>query len=282
MNQPQHLVSLIALGLYLPEGRETALEAAGRLDCSVDELIEIGFCRRAVPDDPETALTMAAWAADQALFKSGVEPDRIGLVVWVGGPAEVDSPAVAVALEAGCPGARALDLGGPGDPLIGLAVAKGLLAGRPELDLILLVGGYRPPAGPDSPAAAGSGGAMLIGRSGGLAELERIYWPPAGAGSGDPVEAMIEAATGLGRPEELGYLALPHLPPDRRRTLLDRLGVEPGKSVALNMWGRHHGNDPLLSLALALGADLIPSGGRVGLVNLVGPATTAVAWRWRS
>jgi 3-oxoacyl-[acyl-carrier-protein] synthase III len=62
------------------------------------------------------------------------------------------------------------------------------------------------------------------------------------------------------------YLALRHLPPDQRTTVLNQLGLSPEQSPALDSWGCHGTNDVIFSLDLGLKCGTIKDGSRVVLL----------------
>lgn len=61
------------------------------------------------------------------------------------------------------------------------------------------------------------------------------------------------------------YLALRHLTPTQRNNVLDRLGLNPDQSPALDQWGCHGTNDVLLSLDLGLKSGAVKEGASVVL-----------------
>ena len=63
------------------------------------------------------------------------------------------------------------------------------------------------------------------------------------------------------------YLALRHLAPGDRATVLDQLGVRQEQSASLSGWGHHGTNDVILSLNLGLETGAIQDGSIVALVS---------------
>ncbi len=62
------------------------------------------------------------------------------------------------------------------------------------------------------------------------------------------------------------YLALRHLIPTQRTTVLNQLGLRPEQSPALDRWGCHGTNDCLLSLELGIKSKAIKEGSLIALV----------------
>jgi 3-oxoacyl-[acyl-carrier-protein] synthase-3 len=80
-------------------------------------------------------------------------------------------------------------------------------------------------------------------------------------------EALVETSKKVLTHQAPDYLALRHLAPDDRSTVLDTLGVMPEQSVPLNAWGHHGPNDVILSIDLGLKAGAIGDGSDVVLVS---------------
>jgi 3-oxoacyl-[acyl-carrier-protein] synthase-3 len=77
------------------------------------------------------------------------------------------------------------------------------------------------------------------------------------------------------------YVALRHLSPADRKSMLDRLGVGPEQSAALDEWGCHGTNDVILSLDLGLKSGAIRDGSHVVLVSGgIGFTYAAALIRW--
>jgi 3-oxoacyl-[acyl-carrier-protein] synthase-3 len=79
------------------------------------------------------------------------------------------------------------------------------------------------------------------------------------------------------------YLALRHLTPAQRTTVLSRLGLRPEQSTPLDDWGCHGTNDVLLSLDLGIKSGAVKDGALVGLVaGGIGFTCAAALIRWGS
>jgi len=77
------------------------------------------------------------------------------------------------------------------------------------------------------------------------------------------------------------YLALRHLSRSDRTRVLDALGLSPDQSAALDRWGHHGTNDPILSLDLGLKSGAVRDGSTVVLASAgIGFTYAAAALRW--
>ncbi len=80
-------------------------------------------------------------------------------------------------------------------------------------------------------------------------------------------KALAETVRKLLPDQAPDYLALRHLAPADRTTVLDELGVGEEQSAPLNEWGHHGTNDVILSLDLGLKEGSIRDGALVALVS---------------
>jgi 3-oxoacyl-[acyl-carrier-protein] synthase-3 len=94
---------------------------------------------------------------------------------------------------------------------------------------------------------------------------------------GDAIAGALEDA-GLDRPD---FLALPHLTPAQRRTVLARFGLETGRSSDSTEWGHVGPFDPLLGLDLARQDGRLKAGDRVVLAAAgIGFTFAAAVFDW--
>lgn len=139
---------LTGLGVYLPQLRMTAAQiarASGLPDWVVRE--KLGIEQKCVPGPNDHPTAMAVWAAQNALEEADLTGDRLGAVisivedyreypVWTSAPL--------IAREVGAHQAVAFDVNQKCATFItALMVAQGMLATQPELEHILIAGGYR-------------------------------------------------------------------------------------------------------------------------------------------
>jgi 3-oxoacyl-[acyl-carrier-protein] synthase-3 len=94
-------------------------------------------------------------------------------------------------------------------------------------------------------------------------------------------EALGEIANRVLAGREPDYLALRHLSPGDRRSVLNRLGLGPEQSARLDAWGHHGTNDVILSLDLGLKSGAVRDGSRVVMVSGgIGFTYAAALIRW--
>ncbi len=332
MTDPEMTIGVAGVGLYLPEGRETAPEIAEKSGLSVAELAELGLSRKALPSPDDQPIPMSVWAADQAFHLAGLDPAEVDLVIWTGEEYKdyiAQTAAIRLQKEAGCVNAWAFDLVGQGvTAVIGLKVARDMMIGDPEIETVLLAGGSRnidlvDYKNPDTrfllPLSA-SGGAMILKRGHRANRLlnvvvevdpemaDEVYVP--GGGTEIPFTAdnidsplmfyqtahpeltaaylaerfprrLVEVIQRALDGRRADYLALRHLPTAQRAMVLAELGLHLEQSIPLNMWGCHGANDPILSLVLALGAEVIDDGQLVALASAgIGFTYAAATIQW--
>ncbi len=144
----QTTVGIASVGIYLPEGRLTAAEIAaesGMPEWVVREKLGIVSKTRARPDEHPNQ--MAVWAALDCLSKTDIKPEEIDVVLctteewreyllWTTG--------VNLAHEIGATRAWAIDLHMRCATTIGaLKIARDMMLADPEINTILIAGGYR-------------------------------------------------------------------------------------------------------------------------------------------
>lgn len=141
-------VGIASVGMYLPEGRITAAEIAaesGLPEWVVREKLGIISKTRARPDEHPNQ--MAIWAAQDCLSKTDIKPEEIDVVLctteewreyllWTAG--------VHLAYEIGATRAWGLDLHMRCATTVGaLKIARDMMIADPEINTILIAGGYR-------------------------------------------------------------------------------------------------------------------------------------------
>jgi 3-oxoacyl-[acyl-carrier-protein] synthase III len=146
--QPETSVGIVSAGMYLPERVIEAAEIAaqsGMPEWVVREKLGINAKRMAGPDDQPNQ--MAIWAAQDCIAKSGIDPAEIDVVLctteewkeyllWTAG--------INLAYEIGARRAWAIDLHMRcATSVAALKMAKDMLIADPEINTILIGGGYR-------------------------------------------------------------------------------------------------------------------------------------------
>lgn len=141
-------VGIASVGMYLPEGRITAAEIAaesGLPEWVVREKLGIVSKTKARPDEHPNQ--MAIWAAQDCLSRTDIKPDEIDVVLctteewreyllWTTG--------IHLAYEIGATRAWGLDLHMRCATTVGaLKIARDMILADPEINTILIAGGYR-------------------------------------------------------------------------------------------------------------------------------------------
>ncbi|GIW23960.1 3-oxoacyl-ACP synthase [Meiothermus sp.] len=139
---------LRGLGVYLPAPRMTSSEialASGLPEWVVRE--KLGIHQKPVPGPDDHPARMAGWAAGQALADAGLEGTAVDVVISITDehkdfPVWSSAPLIAQMVDADK--AWCFDLNQKCATFItALTVAEGLFASRPEIEALLIAGGYR-------------------------------------------------------------------------------------------------------------------------------------------
>lgn len=139
---------LRGLGVYLPAPRMTSGEiaaASGLPEWVVRE--KLGIHQKPIPGPEDHPARMGAWAAQEALKEAGLGGAELDVVISITDehkdfPVWTSAPLVAQMLDAHR--AWCFDLNQKCATFItALTVAEGLFASRPEIETILIAGGYR-------------------------------------------------------------------------------------------------------------------------------------------
>ena len=141
-------VGIVGLGTYLPEGRMTSAEiaeASGLPEWVVRD--KLGLHAKPVPGPDDHPTAMGVRAAERALADAGLAPADVDVVVsmteeykeypvWTAG--------IKLAHDLGADRAWAFDVGQKcGTSVLGLKLARDLIVADPEIDTVLVAGGYR-------------------------------------------------------------------------------------------------------------------------------------------
>lgn len=141
-------IGIVGLGTWLPEGRMTSAEiadASGLPEWVVRD--KLGIHAKPVPGPNDHATAMGVRAAERALADAGLAPDDVDVVVsmteeykeypvWTAG--------IKLAYDLGAHRAWAFDVGQKcGTSVLGLKLARDLIAADPDIGTVLVAGGYR-------------------------------------------------------------------------------------------------------------------------------------------
>ena len=136
------------LGIYVPEHRHTAQHISDRSGIPLEVLeTKFGLRSKAVAGPEDHTVAMAVKAARQAIDRAGVSPEAIDLVVWAGeiyAERPMQTYGIKLQHEVGAVNAWAFDVNQRcGTFMIGMALAKSLMATDPRITRALIASGYR-------------------------------------------------------------------------------------------------------------------------------------------
>lgn len=139
---------IVGLGTYLPEGRigsAEIAEASGLPEWVVRDKLGIHGKPRPGPDDHPTA--MGTWAAERALADAGVRAEDVDVVISITEEYKeypVWTAGIKLAHDVGARRAWAYDVGQKcGTSVLALKQARDLILADPDVDTVLVAGGYR-------------------------------------------------------------------------------------------------------------------------------------------
>lgn len=141
-------VGIVAVGTYVPEPVMTAADIAAA--SGIEEWVireKFGITQKHVPGPNDHTNQMAVWAAQDCLSKCDIKPDEIDLVLctteewkeyllWTAG--------IKLAYEIGATRAWAIDVQMRcGTTIAAMKMAKDMMLADPEVNTVLIAGGYR-------------------------------------------------------------------------------------------------------------------------------------------
>ncbi|HEX7004340.1 MAG TPA: 3-oxoacyl-ACP synthase [Trueperaceae bacterium] len=142
------MIGVTGIGVYLPEARLTAgpiAQASGLPEWVVQE--KLGLSAKPVPGEDDHPTEMGVRAAREALSEAGVTPQAVDVVISITEEYKeypVWTAGIKLAHDLGATRAYAFDVGQKcGTGVLALKLARDLLRSDPELDTVLIAGGYR-------------------------------------------------------------------------------------------------------------------------------------------
>ncbi len=141
-------VGVVSAGIYIPEPVMTAADIATA--SGIEEWVireKFGITQKHIPGPQDHTNQMAVWAAQDCLSRSPIPPDEIDLVLctteewkeyllWTAG--------IKLAWEIGATRAWAIDVQMRcGTTIAALKMAKDMMLADPEINTVLIAGGYR-------------------------------------------------------------------------------------------------------------------------------------------
>ena len=142
------MIGVTGVGVYLPEGRLSATdiaEASGLPEWVVRE--KLGLLEKPVAGENDHPTQMGVWAAQSALEQAQVAASDIDVVISITEEYKeypVWTAGIKLAHDLGATSAYAFDIGQKcGTGVLALKLARDLLRADPEIDTVLVAGGYR-------------------------------------------------------------------------------------------------------------------------------------------
>ncbi len=141
-------ISIAGVGMYVPPTYITAAEIAQETGIPEDVIArKFGLVQKPIPGPDDQPTTMALRAARDALAQADVQPDEVDVVLctteeWKEYP--LWTAGIKLAYDLGARRAWAIDVAMRCSTTIGaLALAEGLLRSDPDVQTVLIAGGYR-------------------------------------------------------------------------------------------------------------------------------------------
>ncbi len=141
-------VGIVSAGIYIPRSYITAGEIAERSGIPEEVIREkFGLTRKPVPGPDDHTNAMALWAAHDALAGSGIQPEEIDVVLctteeWKEYP--LWTAGIKLAYDLGARRAWAIDVQMRcATTMATLKLAKALMRDDPNVNTVLIAGGYR-------------------------------------------------------------------------------------------------------------------------------------------
>lgn len=144
----QTAIGIVSTGVYLPSTYQTSCEISEQSGIP-QEIIEtkMGFSRKTIPGPDDHTCQMGIWAAQRAIEKGGIDPATIDLVIYIGEEHKeypLWTAGIKLQQEVGALNAWAFDVQQRcGTMVMALKVAKDMMIADPEIQTVLLAGGYR-------------------------------------------------------------------------------------------------------------------------------------------
>lgn len=141
-------VDIVSVGVYIPETFITAAEIA-RLSGIPEDVIrgKMGIVRKPIPGPGDHTNAMGLWAAQDALSQTDIQPDDIDLVLctteeWKEYP--LWTAGIRLAYDLGARRAWAIDVQMRcATTMATLKMAKSMMLVDPDINTVLIAGGYR-------------------------------------------------------------------------------------------------------------------------------------------
>ncbi|WP_456272336.1 3-oxoacyl-ACP synthase [Bacillus sp. AK031] len=137
-----------SMGVYIPEKKMTAAELADKTGLPESIIIEkLGIKEKPLPGPDDHTCEMGIKAAREAIEKGCVDPAEIDMVIYIGEEYKeypLWTAAIKLQQEVGAVNAFAFDVAlRCGTAIMAVKMAKDMMAADPDINTVLLAGGYR-------------------------------------------------------------------------------------------------------------------------------------------
>jgi 3-oxoacyl-[acyl-carrier-protein] synthase-3 len=144
----QPSVGIVSAGVYIPQTFITAADIAQMSGIPEDVIAnKMGIRRKPVPGPNDHTNAMALWAAQDAFTQTSIRPDEVDLVLctteeWKEYP--LWTAGIKLAYDLGARGAWAIDVQMRcATTMATLKMAKAMMLSDPDINTVLIAGGYR-------------------------------------------------------------------------------------------------------------------------------------------
>jgi 3-oxoacyl-[acyl-carrier-protein] synthase-3 len=141
-------VGIVSTGVYLPESRITAAEISQLSGIPENVIVQkMGIRCKPVPGPADHTNAMALWAAQDAFAQTSIQPTELDLILctteeWKEYP--LWTAGIKLAYDLGAPHAWAIDVQMRcATTMATLKLAKAMMISDPEINTVLIAGGYR-------------------------------------------------------------------------------------------------------------------------------------------
>lgn len=141
-------IGIVSTGVYLPTDRMTATEIAERSGLPLQVVQEkMGITEKPIAGPDDHTVAMGIHAAREAIQKGDVDPKSIDVIIYIGEEHKeypLWTAAIKMQEELGAYHAWAFDVAlRCGTTIMAIKLAKSLMMADPEINTVLLAGGYR-------------------------------------------------------------------------------------------------------------------------------------------
>jgi 3-oxoacyl-[acyl-carrier-protein] synthase-3 len=144
------VVGIAGIGLYIPEGRMTAKEIADQTNgIWAEEAVinKLGIIEKPIPGEGDGTQEMGVKAGLDALERTGIDPLEIDLVLGIGEEWKeypLTTSAIYIQERIGAKNAWAIDIQHRcGTCVAAMKIAKDMMIADPDIETVMIVGGYR-------------------------------------------------------------------------------------------------------------------------------------------